>query len=233
MDVIALAGDIGHPGEEVYRRFLAHCGNLCQLVFLVPGNHKYYGSSSVEAAKASLRSACSVVANAVILDNSSLQFGSYTFVGSTLWCNMDDAALGTHLGSAGDYLHIPGHTPDVARALHRESVSFLEGETSRDDGSTQVVITHHWPSMCDTVNPVYHGDPLNCCYYNNLDGLVDRPAVAAWLYGHTHHNVDTVRACSRRQESAVHPAPSSQHRVRLVSNQFRTPDYQPNKLLLL
>jgi predicted phosphodiesterase len=44
-DVLVLAGDIGNPRQPLYREFLQHCSQNCKKVFLIAGNHEFYGTT--------------------------------------------------------------------------------------------------------------------------------------------------------------------------------------------
>ena len=49
-----------------------------------------------------------------------------------------------------------------------------------------IVITHHAPSLKDTIQPKFRGSSSNCLYGSDLKDLIDKSKV--WVFGHTHHN---------------------------------------------
>ena len=42
---LALCGDIGYPGAQLYEPFLKYCSEKFEHIFYIPGNHEYYNDT--------------------------------------------------------------------------------------------------------------------------------------------------------------------------------------------
>ena len=218
IDVIILAGDIGKPFDHLFKLFIQHCSNLAQVVLFVPGNHEYYNKVSMNDTRIQMNQTCQTCNNVFLLDNKALDYGDFTFIGSTLWADIDEHVDSEAFVKIADFSEIPDFTPTKSRILHQECVKFIKSTLDARPNRKVVVITHHAPvTSRDVINPRLYGDTLSTCFYNDLDKVVARPNIRSWFYGHTHHSTDIVRHFTT-------------HTVRIASNQYQSPGYKANKI---
>lgn len=203
-DILLLAGDIwtaAHIENRglVRRRFEAFCKKELSkygLVFLVHGNHEYYGST-LEAAPRIIEEFVEEHApHVIILDNASHVVGGVCFIGSTLWASHGagrpaaEMIIGAHLTDFrairfGD--RVP-FTPKTANALHVKALAFLKEELARQKkaGRTVIVITHHAPSFQSKAGRQYTLN-LDAAFYSDQEDLIAaHPQIALWCHGHSH-----------------------------------------------
>nr|WNL49717.1 calcineurin like phosphoesterase [Marseillevirus sp.] len=175
--VLCLCGDIGNPWSKNYSKFLAWCSESFEFVFVVAGNHEYYGEHTMEETDQRLYELSKSHSNVEFLQNSSFEYKGVLFVGSTLWTDVPDDADEL----MNDYLEIPEISPELIRCKWNNSASFLLREISK--GKKTVVLTHHCP--LDEDKPLGDKQDYRECYCSNL-GFLAKENVAAWFWGHTH-----------------------------------------------
>ena len=199
-DGLVLAGDVDTM-PEYYTEFLrklrlAYAGP----VIFVLGNHEYYHGVFPDDRQAFL------------LENEAMILDGVRFLGATLWT---DFASGKQMRSCQrmmsdfEVIH-DGHsgsiTPEAILKVHQDSIAWLDGQFTHHplpgcnphDGPT-VVITHHAPSVQCLLShlprmlyaPPAPRDHLDAAYANRWERLLG-PAVALWVYGHTHAAFDQV-----------------------------------------
>ena len=176
--VLVLAGDIGNPFDPLYAEFLYCVSVKFQKVFLVSGNHEYYGHT-VDEADSCICNVVHTFPNVSYLNNSSEDYEGYRFVGSTFWSYVTDDDLLTN-----DFLKIKGMTTSAYNDLHQKARQFVLAEQKNAKDKKLVVITHHLPSS-RLVDPIYAHSPFQHCFSSASDDLISRPVVC-WFYGHTH-----------------------------------------------
>ncbi len=203
-DILLLAGDIWTAAHienrgAARRRFEAFCKTELKkygLIFLVHGNHEYYGST-LEAAPRIIEEFLEEHApQAIVLDNASYTVGDVCFIGSTLWATHGvgqpgaELIIGAHLTDFreirfGDRLPF---TPKTANALHRKAIAFLEQELAYQNqaGRSCIVVTHHAPSFKSKAGRRYTLN-LDAAFYSNQERLIKaNPQIALWAHGHSH-----------------------------------------------
>eukprot|EP01105_Mastigella_eilhardi_P014328 TRINITY_DN3267_c0_g1_i2.p1 TRINITY_DN3267_c0_g1~~TRINITY_DN3267_c0_g1_i2.p1 ORF type:complete len:320 (+),score=86.56 TRINITY_DN3267_c0_g1_i2:81-962(+) len=179
---LLLAGDVGDPYSQAYARFLHEQSQRFRKVFVVSGNHEFYGHRHGEAEEM-IRHVCKTApaGNCTYLSrDSTLMEGSrLRVIGTTLW--YDPHAVG-HLNDynyirLNDGSLITGDTTtqwcsDEARWIRAE----LANAAARDE--LAIVLTHHAPR------------PSAWCG----DGVEMRPTIQQacgclplWVHGHTHN----------------------------------------------
>nr|WRK65279.1 calcineurin like phosphoesterase [Marseillevirus futianmevirus] len=175
--VLCLCGDIGNPWSKNYFKFLSWCSESFEFVFVVAGNHEYYGKHTMEETDQRLRELSKSFQNVEFLQNSTFEYKGVLFVGATLWSNVTDDAEEL----MNDYLEIPEITPELIRHKWNTSASFLLREISK--GKKTVVLTHHCP--LDEDKALGNKEGYRECYCSDL-GFLAKENVAAWFWGHTH-----------------------------------------------
>jgi hypothetical protein len=199
--VLVLAGDVGRDCDGSLAAVLEHVSPRWAHVVYVPGNHEYYGNEghpprefgAVDDAVAAL---VGVYGNVHLLTPEqptwATEDGRVTFVGCTLWSDVDTKASGLYAGW-GD-LACTVATPAFLKALHHRhktalaaALAGLVAGCAEDSGPAPtkvVVVTHHMPSL-RLVAAKYRGLGAKLsCFASPCEWLF--PGVAAWVYGHTH-----------------------------------------------
>jgi len=89
--VLVLAGDVGCPQESKYGSFLVAMSIRYEQVFLLAGNHEFYGDRSYHMAKLRIQRTLQRLnlTNVMFMDRSSFRHSSgVRFLGVTLWSNI-------------------------------------------------------------------------------------------------------------------------------------------------
>ncbi len=134
-DILVLAGDIGDPRSKIYKWFLSDVSSKFKKIFLICGNHEYYGSD-IEPTNQFIRGLLVVWPNITFLDNDYEDYCGYRFIGSVLW---DQEATAT----SNDYKCIEGHTLDSRNALHTNCRQYIQSMINVPQKT--IVITHFPP----------------------------------------------------------------------------------------
>ncbi len=182
-NILILAGDIGNPYKEHYTDFLSTMNQRFNKVFLVAGNHEYYGNN-VDATNDKIKSICDSLANTTFLNNSYEDYSGIRWIGTTLWTEIRDSMY-----TINDMNYIKDFNVERNNKLHGISRDFLE-EIIKEGNSKNVIITHHLPiyNLTDKrfrrVPYSNYSDSFNA----NLDGFIlkNNLKIKAWFYGHTH-----------------------------------------------
>ncbi len=190
-DVLVLAGDISSSDAimEDLNRIQQDSGKI---VMFVPGNHEYYGASRKTLDK-ELSVLHDINKNIYVLLEKDICLGDVCFLGSTGWWD----GSGGHLGMSvkhglNDFRMIydimdEGNLDGVAWG--RKAQTYLSSRMywlRRHLPDTKLcVITHHFPHH-RSIHPHFAGSPLNVCFYNRWEWMIERYQPELWVHGHTH-----------------------------------------------
>ncbi len=189
--ILALCGDIGSPSLPIVKEWIADCAQQYDHVLWVPGNHEYYQKPYVHTMY-EFDALEKQHKNLKVLRNERIDLCGVTFLGSTLWTQIDP----TIAKYINDYIKIrwdevTPFTVQDSLSLHRRSVDFLDDEISLAaiEGRKVVVLSHHAPDM--RMNGKFLGNALNSAFATNLHFLLRNP-VEVWINGHTHQNLELI-----------------------------------------
>ena len=230
-DVLILSGDImtavdlhDHPAPDptvtvlvnlgtrqkasaMFRDFLANVSKEFPNVVYVAGNHEYYHGRYPDAIEW-LKDEAANYPNLHFLENDSVEIGGFTFLGATLWTDMNKCDPTTmHLieGMMNDFRVIRNSqqnyrrfSPKEAVAEHRYTVNYIKKTVDADPSKKYIVVGHHAPTPMSS-HPMYADQfYMNGGYHSDLSDLIlDRPQIKLWTHGHTHHNFDYVMGETR------------------------------------
>ena len=227
-DVLILSGDIcvendllerdtyeirfDDKSSRIHTFFQECCARFSSVVYIVGNHEHYHGDYAVTIAN--LRSRLSYLSNLYLLDKQVMKVDDVTFVGGTLWTDMnkeDPNTLYAIKGYMNDYRIIknsnsPVTFKDAEGKFHTRAGKFSPEDSVEDhkamlkfisevvDNNTQdkfVVVGHHSPSKIST-KPQYENDVMvNGAYSSDLsEFILDRPQIKLWTHGHTHHEFD-------------------------------------------
>lgn len=194
-DVVVLAGDI-HVGEKGVDWALQTIPD--KPILYVMGNHEFYGET-IQKLLARLN-AKTQGTHLHILERDVVTLEGVNFLGCTLWTDFELFGDPRHAGHhcqqvMTDYKkirHLPNYskirTIDTA-VIHKQSHWWLEQELQKRSGQTNVVITHHAPSV-QSIPENSRSDLTTAAYASRLESFIERYQPALWLHGHVHHASD-------------------------------------------
>lgn len=221
-DVLVLSGDIlcaedlaRHPGDRgpyapieshryinssVYRDFFDNVNYEFPNVVYVAGNHEFYHCKWKKTLDV-LRETMENYTNIHFLENDTLKVDDVTFIGCTLWTDMnngDPLTLHAVRDMMNDFRLIindeAGYTklrPAHVMGRHARSKQYIEKVVEGKHDEKFVVCTHHAPSF-QSIPYYYINDTLmNGAYASKLEEFIlDRPQIKLWTHGHTHNEWD-------------------------------------------
>jgi len=236
-DVLVLAGDIlvakhlnpTHHHDARYRKFFKECCERFPKVVYVLGNHEHY-AYDVQETVTYLKSEL-VYDNLYILDDETVDILDHTFIGTTLWTDMneeDSLTLYHTTSMMNDFQTIKNSartvnewgkparlTPEDTVEFHKKSMDYINHITYNRPNYKFVVVGHHCPSL-KSVHPKYANDKImNGAFASDLDDFIAyRPQIKLWVHGHTHEDFDymlseTRIVCNPRGYSGHEPRADS------------------------
>jgi len=183
-----------------YREFFNRVNNEFDHTIYVSGNHEFYHGRYPDAYDW-LVEEYSKYPNIHFLEQSSVDLNGFTFLGGTLWTDMNKGDPTTmHLieNMMNDFRIIRNSQRNYARfspldaALrHRDTVAYLKKTIDADPDKKYVVVGHMAPSAL-SIHPKYKNDyVMNGGYHSDLsEFILDRPQIVLWTHGHMHDPVD-------------------------------------------
>lgn len=198
---LLLAGDIGRLQDyDEYCSFLQQCCSKYEKVFLVLGNHEFYGVSREEGQGLlkQLSSEPVLKQKLVILDRNRYDINDrITILGCTLQPSLPQTPHKPHSyeGAAGqkeldwEQLQNPEHRKDVSWLKDQIKSIYHEG-TNR----MTIIVTHHAPSFSpsaklDTGMSMWSNEFCSTLLLGEARDWEGLEHVGFWIFGHTHWNV--------------------------------------------
>jgi len=200
-DDVKFADELTRRGTaERYRDFLARCSAEFPHVIYIAGNHEFYHGKYPDA-YSYLEEECQAFNNVYFLEQSKKVICDVTFIGATLWTDMNKGDRNTLLlikEMMNDYRIIRHSNRNYARLTpsdtvkrHENTLDYIKSVVESDPNKKYVVVGHHAPSKKST-KPRYAEDiEMNGGYSSDLeDFILKYPQVALWTHGHTHDVFD-------------------------------------------
>lgn len=223
-DVLILSGDIcvahslhDHPVDKPvpadamkpgrnqsaaykYREFFKRVNDEFPKTIYVSGNHEFYHGRYPDAYDW-LYEEMKRYENIHFLDKDDITIDDVTFVGGTLWTDMnrvDPTTMQLIEGMMNDFRVIRNSkfnyrrfAPGDAVNDHRQTLEYIKSVVDGDTSKKYVVVGHHAPcalSIHETYKNEYY---MNGGYYSDLsEFILDRPQIALWTHGHMHNPSD-------------------------------------------
>lgn len=196
-----------------YRDFLSQVSKEFPHVIYIAGNHEFY-HGKFDGSLTDLRNECAKFPNVYFMEDDTKQIGDVTFIGCTLWTDMNGGdPLTLHIVTSGmnDFQVIrndaQGYTklrPAHVASRHRRSLDYIKHVVQENREKRYAVVGHHAPSKLST-HPRYADDiHMNGAYSSDLsEFILDHPEIKLWTCGHTHHRHryyigDTLVTCNPR-----------------------------------
>ena len=228
-DVLILGGDIcvatdmaqrdpyNTMGEQYrsnrFHDFFERCSDRFPHVIFIVGNHEHYHGDFAKTIP-HFKDVLGYLPNLHILEKETFVLDDITFIGGTLWTEMnrrDTRTLHDISRMMNDFRCVdnsaktedgrgwPGRftTTDAAND-HDAMVAFIDQTVAANPAGRYVVVGHHSPSRLST-HPKYQGQfIMNGGYSSELDDFIqDRPQIKLWTHGHTHEDFDYMIAGCR------------------------------------
>jgi len=215
-DLLILAGDIcvakdcaqpNYIGER-NRAFFQRVSSEFPKVIYILGNHEHYAGdfvNSKDLLQKMFDDLC--LTNITLLEKETVIIDDITFIGGTLWTNMNksDPLTMWHAGrSMNDYKEIKNSSrgysgggymsrlqPEDTLKDHETMMDYIKLVVEGKHDQKFVVVGHHAPSF-SSVAPAFHSDTLmNGNFYTDLtEFIMDRPQIKLWIHGHMHNTSD-------------------------------------------
>jgi Calcineurin-like phosphoesterase len=221
-DVLILGGDICVASDMVprdpyntlgeqyrsnrFHAFFERCSERFPHVIFVVGNHEHYHGDFAKTIP-HFRDVLGYLTNLHILEKETFVLDDVTFIGGTLWTDMNQRDVRTlheisrmmndfrcveHSAKLADQRGWGGRftTTDAAND-HDAMVAFIRTTVETNPAGRYVVVGHHAPSRLST-HPKYQDQfIMNGGYSSQLDDFIlDHPQIKLWTHGHTHEDFD-------------------------------------------
>ena len=221
-DVLILGGDIcvgadmaqrdpyntmgEHYRSNRFHAFFERCCERFPHVIFIVGNHEHYHGDFAKTVP-HFKDVLRYLPNLHILEKETFVLNDITFIGGTLWTDMNkrsvrtlheisrmmndfrcvdnSAKLADERGWGGRFT-----TTDAAND-HDAMLAFIRTTVEANPAGRYVVVGHHAPSRLST-HPKYAQEAImNGGYSSELDDFIlDHPQIKLWTHGHTHEDFD-------------------------------------------
>jgi predicted phosphodiesterase len=183
-----------------FRDFFKRCSFQFPHVIYIAGNHEFY-NGKFYAGIDYLREECAKYPNVYFLENDTKVIDDVTFVGATLWTDMnkgDPLTMHAIEGMMNDFRIIRNdyrsYAPMSARDVvgrHARTLAYFRSVLAEQHDRKFVVVGHHSPSF-QSVHEMYQAQTLmNGGYHSDLsEFIMDHPQIKLWTHGHTHFPFD-------------------------------------------
>lgn len=239
-DVLILSGDICVASDfsdadysslkddrsQRYVDFFTRCASEFLKVLYVAGNHEHYNGDYAETFTI-LRKYLGHIENLHILDKEHVTINDVTFIGGTLWTDMNaqDPMTLAHIRVVMNDFRVIENSNEMVSyrtfdvneegteipKFRKRPAKFLPEDTVQDHKKMlqyinetsehlgkYVVVGHHAPSKTST-HPRYQTEVImNGAYSSRLDQFIlDHPQIKLWTHGHTHEEFDYMIGTTR------------------------------------
>lgn len=194
--------------SKAYHDFFKDVCSKFPYVLYIAGNHEHYHGDFAQTLRG-LKEKLAHYKNLYVLDKEFITIDDVTFVGSTLWTNMNKEdpltmhAISTMMNdfrivkNSNRYVQngmkkkeeVARFSPEDAVEENKKCFEYIKHIVSEHD--KVVVIGHHTPSR-QSCHPRYDSNELmNGGYHNDYEEyIMDHPQIVLWTHGHTHERYD-------------------------------------------
>eukprot|EP01119_Soliformovum_irregulare_P005055 TRINITY_DN1639_c2_g1_i1.p1 TRINITY_DN1639_c2_g1~~TRINITY_DN1639_c2_g1_i1.p1 ORF type:complete len:635 (-),score=201.77 TRINITY_DN1639_c2_g1_i1:12-1916(-) len=191
---LCLLGDIGVVNTETYSVFLLKQAEIFKHVFVVAGNHEFYGSVYREAL-AKIKEICDSHPNLTFMHRTSVSVEGVRILGMTLWSEIPPEAQDTVWMGLRDFRMIRLEEDKNSLILVKDYVGWhqqdmewlqLEIQEAKLKKERVLVLTHHAPLLnFGSSEPQFFHTDTNSAFCTDLRKILGNP-IDTWAYGHTH-----------------------------------------------
>ena len=186
-NILVIAGDLDHLGRfgeysKYTREYLTWAGDNYERVYIVPGNHEYWGETPYDLSNAFAPYRIHFASNVILGSNIVEEYRGCKIALSTLWYRINLNI--TQFLNSNERRWVRRNeeslTIDMINRLNSNCINFIR------ESHADIVVTHHAPTY-RVMHPMFETDKSNEQFYNNLDGLITDLAPHAWIFGHVHY----------------------------------------------
>ena len=191
--------------SEAWHTFFQECCQRFPHVIYIMGNHEHYHGDFRDTV-ANIRDRLGYLVNLHILDKEMVQLDGVSFIGGTLWTDMnkEDPITLLHMkGMMNDFRCVMNgdnrrFLPEDAVVDHKEMLEYIRMTIEGKFDQKFVVVGHHAPSKAST-HPRYADEVImNGGYSTSLDEFImDHPQIKLWTHGHCHNKFDYMIGSTR------------------------------------
>ena len=201
-EILVIAGDTYYLDRDFGKLdFIKRVADEFEQVYLIPGNHEYYGGFDVSTA---LAPTCQkILENVYMLNNEAIEIKGVSLIFSTMWSLIQHNIMGVVRGMM-DFERIRFEagplTVNHFNKLHEVAFEFIEKEVQKE--GKKVVISHHLPSNACNIE-AFKGSVLNEAFCVEKSNFILDHEIDCWIYGHSHRNLkdfylgDTLMVCNQ------------------------------------
>lgn len=187
-DMLVIAGDIDSSIYDL-KTYLLYMSNLYKHVVVVLGNHDYY-NKSIRNTHTHLYD---LEDNIHILNNNSVTIEGKVIYGGTMWTDIltaDDTSIVKGISDFRLIEELQKPNPcNTIRYWHNEFKYFMPKKAD-------MVISHFVPDLEWFTDPRFEGNSINP-YFSATDMREFFERTKLWVFGHTHHSVDSYQGNTR------------------------------------
>ena len=193
-DVLVLAGDTFYLRDIIapQKKFWNWASKNFRQVLMVPGNHEFYGNGDVTERGDSWQ--WMFRENVGYYYNKVVRIDDIDFILTTLWSKIPEMDMFYVLRGMNDFRQIMydgrRFMPEDFNLEHEKCLRFLKHAVKESTAIHIVVVTHHLPSLA-VVAARHMGSVLNGAFATELGNFIADSRIDAWIYGHSHTNIDT------------------------------------------
>lgn len=197
---LLLAGDIGHPTNPIFWKFIESCSKTFKNVIYVAGNHEFYNKLSIDQVLNHIKLQAIEInkthSNFYFLDKSEITIDGVRLLGTTLWSMIPSHVSASCSLSLNDYYNIHEASTKLltiqkTNSMHINQVIWLTRALKEDTNTPTLIMTHHLPSFKLIHTDYAQCTDLNYAYASNLEHLL-QDNLKLWVCGHTHKANDMI-----------------------------------------
>ena len=182
-DILILAGDIVTFSQlEKRRDFFNYVSDNFEQVYWIPGNHEYYYGDIVRCSGPHLEQ---IKNNVQLVNNITIKATDYDLIFSTMWSHISPPNERQIFDGMSDFYVIRNNwqvfRPADYNKLHQESLDFIQGEISNENGQQKIVVTHHVPTLMNYPSR-FLGSILNEAFAVELTEMIEKHNPLYWIW---------------------------------------------------
>ena len=226
VDLLILSGDICVAAQLTHKDddnkqsraihdFFDMCSKEYKNVIYIVGNHEHYNGDFQQTIP-HLKEFLGYLDNLHILDKEVVNIDDVTFIGGTLWTDMnkeDPSTLISIGGMMNDFIKVANGEidtrgkpykaiktlkPDDVVVDHKAMLEYIRTIVEGKYDQKFVVVGHHAPSKLSTKPKYQDNYIMNGAYSSDLsEFILDHPQIKMWTHGHTHDTFDYLVGSTR------------------------------------